>query len=1038
MKIALTLLMLFLPFCGWSQVVDTAAVMRVVDSLIQVSRGLTNNRDFEKAMEVTLLAERLVLEKIGTETPAYGNVCFNRGRVLDYKGEYSESEKWYLLSLELREKILGKEHPDYAASLNNLAYIYMATEKYDKAESLYLAAIAIKRKVLGNEHIDYARSVNNLGNLYRDIGKFEKSEELLLESMNIFRIKLGEEIPEYGNSVNNLGVLYYKMGNFEKAEKYYINAINIRKKVFGEDHPEYAASLMNLAILYMDMDLFEASEQLCIKAKNIRAITLGKYHPDYAWSLIGLGGVNYKMFNYEKAEQYYIESRDIFEKTLGKNNLAYALALNNLGALYTDMEDFSKSESFFIEASNIRKLILGIEHPDYARSIESLAILYSVKGSYEKAEPIYLEAKNIFSKAVGDGHSDYIQLIMNLASMYFDKSDYIKSEPLYQNAISSYRQSHNENNINYVIALRGISNLYWSINKKEYAIPHLLESANIEKNMIIKASSHLSELELSKYVNSYIKGINQDLSFAEKQPKLFSMCYDNTLFYKGFLLYSVSKLRKLVLTDSTNRDNYNLLKSYRRRLAAEYSAPIAERDSLNIADLEEKANTVEKELTRTVAGYGAALQQVNWQELQTTLKHGDAAIEFVHYKFKKPHNTDSIMYAALLLRPGDTQPQFIPLFEEKELTPLLRGATGGNNFMKINALYSIPSLTGKQKSLYDLIWKPLESLLKDTKTVYCAPSGLLHRLNLAAIPNSGGLPFGDMHQLVIMCSTRQLVVPNTAPTNNSNNAYLAGGIRYDTDSTALAYVNRGATNRAIESDAWLFHPDSSSISRGGVLDYLPATASEVREIAQTLSNNGIIAQIDTGFYATEESFRKLGAEGPAPRIIHLATHGYFFPDPEHKTSKMNSNFGQDPVFKMSEHPMIRSGLIMAGAKQAWLTGKHPDGLEDGILTAYEISQMNLSGTELVVLSACETGLGDIVGNEGVFGLQRAFKIAGVKYLIMSLWKVDDRSTQEFMTTFYRHWLTDKLEIPEAFHATQHEMRTKFQGAYDWAGFVLIE
>jgi CHAT domain-containing protein len=136
--------------------------------------------------------------------------------------------------------------------------------------------------------------------------------------------------------------------------------------------------------------------------------------------------------------------------------------------------------------------------------------------------------------------------------------------------------------------------------------------------------------------------------------------------------------------------------------------------------------------------------------------------------------------------------------------------------------------------------------------------------------------------------------------------------------------------------------------------------------------------------------------------------------------------------------MIRSGLIMAGAKQAWLTGKHPEGQEDGILTAYEISQMNLSNTELVVLSACETGLGQVSGNEGVYGLQRAFKIAGAKYLIMSLWKVDDQSTRAFMTEFYKQWLQGKQSIPQAFRAAQQSMRAKNSSPYDWAGFVLIE
>ncbi|MBP6185625.1 MAG: CHAT domain-containing protein, partial [Saprospiraceae bacterium] len=175
---------------------------------------------------------------------------------------------------------------------------------------------------------------------------------------------------------------------------------------------------------------------------------------------------------------------------------------------------------------------------------------------------------------------------------------------------------------------------------------------------------------------------------------------------------------------------------------------------------------------------------------------------------------------------------------------------------------------------------------------------------------------------------------------------------------------------------------------------------------------------------------------PSPRVLHIATHGFFFPDPVDKI--LTSREGE-PVFKWSDNPMIRSGLILAGGNYAWQNGKavSPD-KEDGILTAYEISQMNLSNTELVVLSACETGLGDIQGNEGVYGLQRAFKIAGAKYLIMSLWQVPDRETMEFMTTFYKNWLEQKLSIPDAFRKTQREMRDRFFNPYSWGAFVLVE
>lgn len=174
-----------------------------------------------------------------------------------------------------------------------------------------------------------------------------------------------------------------------------------------------------------------------------------------------------------------------------------------------------------------------------------------------------------------------------------------------------------------------------------------------------------------------------------------------------------------------------------------------------------------------------------------------------------------------------------------------------------------------------------------------------------------------------------------------------------------------------------------------------------------------------------------------PVIPHFATHGYFFSDSRQAASALPAL--EEISFKSSGNPLLRSGLILAGAQQVWTTGKPPAGREDGVLTAYEISLMNLPGAELVVLSACERGLGDIENNEGVYGLQRAFKIAGAKYIVMNLWKVNDQTTRECMTDFYAQWLQKGLGIPEAFRNAQRTMRTKYPGeAYHWAGFVLVE
>ena len=410
------------------------------------------------------------------------------------------------------------------------------------------------------------------------------------------------------------------------------------------------------------------------------------------------------------------------------------------------------------------------------------------------------------------------------------------------------------------------------------------------------------------------------------------------------------------------------------------------------------------------------MKQVKWQEVQQKLKAGEAAIEFVHYRYTAKQATDSTMYAALLLKPGDRQPRFITLFEERSLDSLLQS----NNGLKadyVNGLYALAdrgikiSQHGK-RSLYELIWKPLENDLKGIKTIYFSPSGLLHRINLDAIPVAENETLADKYQLIELNSTRQLVIANEIKISDKD-AVLYGGINFD------AF--------------------GDSTTRGGAWNYLPGTEREVNALETIMRSAGLKTKIKKGLGATEESFKKIGANNSAsPKILHIATHGYFFPDPKDKAGNQQSFSNKEPVFKMSDHPMLRSGLILSGGNKGWDGDRNLEEKEDGVLTAYEISQMNLSNTELVVLSACETGLGTIQGNEGVYGLQRAFKIAGARYLIMSLWQVPDKQTSVLMITFYKKWLKEKMTIPNAFHAAQKKLRDEGLDPYYWAGFVLVE
>ncbi|MBK7344850.1 MAG: CHAT domain-containing protein [Saprospiraceae bacterium] len=1072
-----------------AQTVDSMAIKQV-DSLIKVSRELIAKRNFDKALELNELAEKIALEKYGRESALYGKAIFTRGTINSYKGNNQEALKLYLETISILENVLGREHPEFVSVLINLGTTYMNLGNYEKAEQIMLEAKEIGGKVLGTDHPEYAKSLNNLGNLYLGMGNYEKGESIYLEAKNIWGKILGHHVedpnyfnyigvlvnlgslymrigkyekselflldakdifenklfnlehPFYINCLNNLAGLYWDTGKYEKAEELLLKAKAIYEKVLGKEHPNYANCLNNLATLYLKMGNFEKAEALNLDAVEIWGKALGKDHPQYAMGISNLASIYIYFGNYEKAEQLYLEATEINKETLGKEHPAYATNLNALAKLYIDMGYSQKAEPLYLEAKDIWGKALGKEHPDYAVSLNNLAILYMSMGNYEKTEPLYLEAKDIWGKALGKEHPLYGTSLNNLAILYMTMGNYEKAEPLYLEAKDIWGKVLGNEHPDYTQSITYLATLYEKQTRYIDAEPFIKEALSNSQSRLINATSFLSEHELAKYaatfkyaddlINGYLYARQTNDATLGMLPKF---AFDNVLFYKGFLLTAASRLNSPSMAPPETMETKLRLRALRRRLAAEYTKPIIERKDL--PELEQKAYEAEKALARLVAGYADNLRQVSWEEVKAVLKQSEAAIEFVHFKVNFPSKTDSTMYAVLLLRPGVAQPLFIPLFEEKELDHLLN-ADKERKADYVNELYAwadrgMVQLGSAKKSLYDLIWSKInEAGLEGIETIYYSPSGVLHRLNLGAIAINDEAILSDQYNLVALNSTRQLVIPSNI-TTKANEALLVGGVNFEVEMTLPALDDQPLLASRSASEVLV-----SSGTRGGSWSYLKWTEKEVERIVATIAPVGY--QVDTlyGSNADEETIKAIGLGKSSPRVLHIATHGFFFPDPEAKIQEIGLD-GAEPVFKSSDNPMIRSGLILAGGNYAWQNGRavSPD-REDGILTAYEISQMNLSNTELVVLSACETGLGDIQGNEGIYGLQRAFKIAGAKYLIMSLWQVPDRETMEFMTAFYKNWLESNKTIPDAFRKTQREMRDRFFNPYSWAGFVLVE
>ena len=971
-----------------------------------------NQRNNDKAIEFSLKAQEK-LEKDSVATGSLAVCSYNLANLYADIGQYNKAEPLYLESKQIREKLFEKQHRDYANSCNSLANLYQNMGQYDKAETLYMESKQIREKLFGKEHRDYAASCHNLASLYNSTGKYSKAEPLFLEAKQIQERVLGKKHPDYASACNNLGNLYLDMGNTEKAEPLVLEAKQIREKVLGKEHPDYAHSCNNLAILYSERGQYEKAELLYLEAKNIVEKVFGKGHPDYADDCNNLAILYEDMGQYEKAEHLFLEAKMIREKVTGKESPDYADASYNLAALYKKMKRYEKAEALSLEAKEIRRKMFGEDHPDYGASCNNLANIYSEMGKYEKAEPLYIEAKRIRAKALGKEHRDYASACNNLGTFYYDIGQNKKAEPLYLEAKRIRQKVLGKQHRDYGLTCANLARLYWEMHQpllaeKEFKEAFAVNSFNLysvfqftnekEKEAFIKNISGEDDIPYSFYASSKIKS---------DQP------YSLSLFHRNLILSASQALNKELFytPDPSLSNKYYQWMELKKYLSVLYSKPVDERKE-DVVTIEAKAGDLEKELTRLSSGFKKQQQRVDWKDIRNKLQVDEASIEFVSFRpIKRIWYGDSIVYMALLLR-KDMLPAMIYMFNEKQLTNLLSSTGNRKTNEGVKELYSSRGVSEDSdivinKSIYQLIWKPLEKELKGIKTIYFAPSGILHRIAFSALPINKKEVLSDRYKLVQLATTATVTDQMTTFITSSDNLRLYGGIKY--------------------GDA----------SRSGSFNYLPGTEAEIGAIEKLSKTTQNRISILFGIKATEESFKALDGKA-SPAVIHIATHGFFFPDPivDLHDNIQRSFETSGKVFKQSDNPLFRSGLLFAGANNSW-KGKPVEGIEDGILTAFEVSNMYFPNTKLVVLSACETALGDIQGSEGVYGLQRAFKIAGVQNLVMSLWKVPDIETGEFMQLFYKNMYAGK-SISDAFYLAQTGMKNKYRNdPYKWAAWVMV-
>lgn len=1014
---------------------------------------------YENAEPVFIEIASLRAQKSGVYHPDYAKSLNNLAVLYMDKNDFVKAEDYYQQAKEIWVKTLGEDHEHYATSLYNLAVLYMNKGDFVTSEQYYLSAIESRRRILGESHKDYALALNGFANLCSMKGDFSKAEPLYIDVGRIFAQASGEYHPDYAVFLNNFANLYGQKGDYAKAEPLFWRANEIWANTLGEQYPGYISTLSNLGLLYLEKGDYEKAESLFLEAKNIRIQSLGVEHPDYASSILKIADLYLKKGDYSRAEPLFLEAIEILKKTLGTKHPQYGMSLCDLASLYlnlkTDKPDHEKIESLFTEAIEIFKETVGEQHPHYANTLNNLAILYEMNNDYPNAEKFYIEAKEIRKNAIGANHPDYAASLNNLAFFYTHKGEYFKAENLFDEAEAIFLNSLGEEHIYYTSTLSGLSNLFRLTGQFHKATDLILKVNSINRILIEKSAAYSSESQMLAYLHTFEDNSNQFYSFTQDNSNedLIGRCFDNRLFLSEFLLENTRRLTYAVAaSDSLTHETFLRWQGCRRRLANEYAKPISDRRY--VAEVEAEAESHEKILIRNLPAFVEARHIPRWQDVRDRLQPGEAVIEFVHYRYFTPKATDSIMYAALVLLSGDAAPRFVPLFEEKQLQRLL-------NRPGLSEEIIIKDLYGNSLDLLHLLWQPLESQLVDVQTVYYSPSGLLHRLNPAALLDESGISIAKDRRWVRLVSSRELVsgrladqsyaLPHSANSTpiaslvaNPPDAVIFGGITYDMDSTAFVAANPLSLADSIgvkpkDGDFRRVITKENSDGRG-VAEWLwpplPNSRIEAESVGALLSKAGFSIEVFRGYYASEERFKKAVSSSRSPHVVHIATHGFAFPTPIRDVGKGANDF--EPTYKLLEDPMLRTGMVLAGANYYWKNKRPLADREDGVLVAYEVRGLNLQNTELVVLSACQTGLGDIVSSEGVYGLQRAFRIAGAKFLIVSLWQVPDKHTQELMQHFYKNWAERQEPLRDAFANAQAAMQKKYPNPFLWAGFVLLE
>lgn len=1032
------------------------------DSLYQQGIEFYNNEQYNNA--INLFEKAAVLrEKISGKTHSDYAICLNKsGNCYAALGNYDKALELYNQALSIIDKSLGKEHQDYAGVLNNIGTCYSDLGDYERALEYFRQSLSIIRMLWGTNHPTYASILGNIANCYSILGDDKTALEYLFNELKIYKEIFGIMSPEYAMCLDNIGICYAYLGKFSKGLEYCYQALTIQQDLFHEENLDIASSLTHIGVCYSDLgDLTQALkcyEQGLIIVERV----LGNEHPVYAETLNYIGLCHYRLADYAKALEYCQQALSIQEMTIGEKHTDIASSLNLIGLFYSELGDYSNALEYHYRALRLYEELFGSEYSYYAETLDYIGHCYSKLGNYEKALENHKRSLNIKEKtlgkehtgyaatlvyignclnnqealdyykqalsidegSVGKEHPDYATGLNNIGLHYQSLGDYPKALTLHRQALDIFKNAYGTEHPEYGKGLYYVGVCYYELDDFSKATDCFTSFAKISSSYVTSTFSFLSESQRELFWKRYSGFFTDDLflySSVMTSPEMCRTAYDGALLGKGLLLNAEIEMRKLILEKGDNKalNLFNHIIECRSRLDVLYQDPIDKKEQIDsLLNIIDKAQRALMKRSKAFGDYTRNLA-FKWTDVQKTLGKNDVAIEFETYTYQ-----DTTFYLALTLRKGYTEPHLIELFNSKELAAIR------------------PSLYYTSTTLTELIWGKLRDEIKGTQNVFFSPAGELNNIGIEyLVEKDGERLINEKRNYYRLTSTRELVKKNQA--HSFTNTVIYGGIRYDVTPTSfLTGKESNAERLALQANRTSLVKDTSNVSRGQNWDYLPGTKAEADALSMMMKemkvNNVLLLE---GEYGTEESFKAL--HGMNWEVIHIATHGFYWKYSDaiqHSDYRPSFIKGTESDMPKEDKALTRSGLLFAGAQNSFLGQNIAWDVEDGILTAKEISRLDLRKTDLVVISACQSGIGEVTG-DGVFGLQRGFKKAGVQSIVMSLWEVNDEATRILMTCFYENMLNGQSKY-KALQNAQNSLRRYKGGIYDrpiyYAAFVLLD